>query len=103
MFVPGAPVVVLGTPGDASTWLERLADLYARGGQIEVDIRRLETVVPDGRDVLAQFAADMAVRGAPPMTQGRAGRLQVRFARPRDEEAPGPSARWLVSGVAYVR
>ncbi len=101
MFAPDAVIILGEEQADAVPWLDRLARFYAEGGRIDVDVRRLEAVRPDGRRVVARFVADVSVFGDRPPTPGRPGRLQMTCSRPTDPErrtAPGP---WLISGLTY--
>ena len=101
MFAPGATVVLDAARVDAAPWLDRLARFYAEGGRIDIDIRRLDAVRPEGRGIVARFVGNVSVLGDRPPTPGRPGRLQVTLARHRDPERRTPPGPWLISDLNY--
>ena len=101
MFSAGAPIVVLGMRDRFADWFERVAEFFALGGNIEVDVQRLDKLRADGRDVIAQFTAHMAISGTPRAAVQRPGQLHVRFTTPKTEDL-GKPGRWLVGELRYA-
>jgi uncharacterized protein with NAD-binding domain and iron-sulfur cluster len=102
MFSADAPIVVLGVPDRSAAWFERVAEFFALGGNIEVDVQRLDKLRPDGRDVIAQFTAHMAMFGTPRAAVQRPGQLHVRFTTPKSPDDLGKPGRWLVGELRYA-
>jgi hypothetical protein len=99
IVVPAADVIQPLDQTDALVgWLQ---DLRAGGGRIEAQVRRVEAIVPDGRDVVARFALDTALTTGQRTTRRLSGMLELRFTDARDPRREA-SSRWLIDGLNYA-
>lgn len=104
LVVPGGQVVRdNGDRVDITSWIDdELEPFFAQGGRIELDVRSLEEVRPDGRGIFARFAIDLNLSADVQRTTGRRGRLEVALSESADREAkPGPRP-WLIRGIRYM-
>ena len=101
LFSADAVVILDGDEEGVPPGLERLEQFFAQGGRVEVDIRRLESLRPAGRQLVARFAADVSRPDDRPPVSGRTGRLQVTLVRSPGQEYPAPARGWLIGGLNY--
>jgi uncharacterized protein with NAD-binding domain and iron-sulfur cluster len=106
LFTPDVKIVLPVADGvqpleRTDAWVGWLEELRAGGGRIEAQVRRVEAIVPDGRDVVARFALDTAFTTGQRKTGRQSGTLEMRFTNVRDPQRQAPS-RWLIHGLNYA-
>src|SRR2546425_1046869 len=110
LVVPQGQVVVGGRIIQMTSWVDDLVPFFARGGRVQLDVRSLQDVRPDGRAVVARFAADLALDGDSHPGTGRQGRLEValsqsagRERQTKIEDSPSVGARpWMIHELRYT-